>query len=156
MSVFEKHMAAIRSGELTKHNITGIRKALNASSRRGCGYSVSATAPNITTQEAIALETALETTEPHVVGELHESGLKVLRNRRYAKRWTERQQGIIDRLHHFSLVRFDYIGRGGFHCVPVYRAVDATGQSFHFRNIPWQSAFSLGEESGPVVVGGNR
>lgn len=151
----EKHMAAIRSGFITKTNVIGIRKALNTASRIGYGYSTSATAPRVTPREAIALEMVLEATEPQVIGDLHDSGLKVLRNPRYRKRFNEKQHGIIDRLHHFKLVRFDYIGRNGFQCVPVFRAVDATGQSFHFRNIPWQSAFSLGEESGSVIVRGN-
>jgi len=38
------------------------------------------------------------------------------------------------------------------HVVPVYRAVSSSGGSFAFRNIPWQSAGSLGEEDGPRVV----
>lgn len=132
----EKHLSAIRSGEITKTNLIGIRKALNTASRIGQGYSPSSTAPKVTPRDAIALETALETTEPRVMGELHETGVKVLRNPRYRKRWNEKQAGIIARLDHFALIRFDYIGRNGFHCVPVFRTVDVTGQSFCFRNIP--------------------
>lgn len=152
----EAHLSAIRAGEITKTNVIGIRKALNAALRNNLGFSNGRTSPKVTQREAIALETALESVEPHAVGELHESGLKVLRNRRYKSRWNERQQGIIDRLHHFSLVRFDYIGDRGYQTTPVYRAVDATGQSFLFRNIPWQTAFALGEESGPKIVGAEQ
>lgn len=152
MSTFEKHLAAINRGEVTRSNIIGMRKAFNAWDRASRGYSVSRTSPAITTAQADAAFMAMSERQPTVTGELHESGLKVLRNPRYRSRWTERQQGIIDRLDHFKLIRFDWIGSRQAHCVPVFKAVDATGQSFAFRNIPWQSAWSLGEEDGPRVV----
>jgi hypothetical protein len=40
--------------------------------------------------------------------------------------------------------------------VPVYRAIDGAGRSFTFRNIPWQTAYYSGGESGPVVLGEKR
>lgn len=78
---------------------------------------------------------------------------KLLRSPRYRKRWNERQRGIIERLDHFKLVRFDLVGG---HAIPVYRAVATTGQSFLFRNVPWQTAYYSGEQSGPIDTGENR
>lgn len=150
MKTAERHMAAIQSGEVTKTNVIGIRKAVNHAERLRAGFTGNRSA--VTIPEANALETALEHREPRVVGELHESGLVVLRSPRWRKRWNEKQAGIIERLDHFKLARFDRIGSRGAHAVPVYRAVDVTGQSFLFRNVPWQSAHYSGEESGPVVV----
>lgn len=85
-----------------------------------------------------------------LVGPLHDSGLKVLRNPRYAKRWTARQQLTIANLDHFELLRFDRVGRR--YSVPVYRAVSRSGGSFAFRNIPWQTAYYSGLDDGPRVV----
>lgn len=137
MNTLERHVAAIQAGSITKTNVIGIRKIINAMekgwrSQRGILWD---------TDEVFELEQLLQDREPHVVGELHDTGVKLLRSPRYAKRWNEKQAGIIARLHHFSLVRFDRIKpRGyGWISVPVYRAVDATGQNFLFRNIPWQS-----------------
>jgi len=44
-NTFRKHMAAIEGGTVTKTEVIGLRKALNADERRRLGYSVSATAP---------------------------------------------------------------------------------------------------------------
>lgn len=88
---------------------------------------------------------------PTVAGELHESGLKVLRNRRYAKRWNDMQRAIINYpLLTFRLLRFDRVGR---YSVPVFLAVgDERMGSFAFRNIPWQTAYYAGLDDGPRVV----
>lgn len=154
MTTLEKHASAIERGAITKSNVIGIRKLINAAERRGQGYSVSRTAAVATVTETLALRRLIAEREPRVQGELHESGLKVLRNPRYAKRWNEREATIISRLHHFRLVGFDIVGRD--HATPVYRAVDPVGQSFIFRNIPWQTAHYEGEESGPVALRDRR
>lgn len=150
MRTAEKHLAAIRAGTVTKSNVIGIRKAFNAFERERAGYGNSTTAPRMTADDYSAIECALRENPPRVAGELHDSGLKVLRNPRYAKRWTERQAGIIDKLDHFKLAGFEWID--ATHCVPVYRAVTGAGDSFAFRNLPWQTAYYMGGESGPVVV----
>lgn len=152
MTAAERHLKAIAAGEVTKSNVIGIRKAINHVERLRAGWSGNRS--NVTSAEVDAIEEALRQREPCVVGELHESGLKLLRSPRWRKRWNERQRGIIERLDHFALVRFDRIERGT-HAIPVYRAIATTGQSFLFRNIPWQTAYYEGEESGPVVVGEN-
>lgn len=149
----KKHFDAINGGAVTKTNVIGIRKALNHVERLRAGWSGNRS--NVTPEEADAIEYALRLHEPHVTGALHESGLKLLRSPRWRKRFNERQHGIISRLDHFKLVRFDRLGRS---CttVPVYRAVDVTGQSFLFRNVPWQSAMHTGEPSGPIDMGDGR
>jgi hypothetical protein len=139
-----RHCAAVTAGTVTKTNVIGMRKAINDMER---GHW-----PSDMIDAQFELEEALQQRQPVVAGELHESGLKVLRNRRYAKRWNEREQGIIDRLDHFKLLRFDRVGNGGRYSVPVFKAVDATGQSFAFRNIPWQTAYYGRLDDGPRVV----
>lgn len=155
LTAIQKHLAAIKAGRIERTNIIGLRKAFNAYDRSSRGYSVSRTAPAISTVEFDALNEAINKHHPTVTGKLHESGLKVLRNPRYAKRWTPTQQRIIDGACRFDLIRFDWIGPRYSHCVPVYRVTSQGCESFAFRNIPWQSAWSLGEEDGPRVVGDN-
>lgn len=166
MNTFQKHLAAITSGKITRSNIIGMRKGFNAWERVSRGYSTSRTNPGFTNPEADELTLAIDKHHPTATGELHDGGLTVLRNPRYAKRWTVEQQIAIDTLDHFTLIRFDWIGSRGEHVVPVYAVwakippvagVDpfppgVTYQAFAFRNIPWQSAWSLGEEDGPCVV----
>lgn len=150
MGTWEKHLAAIEAGRVTKSNVIGIRKAINARWRTERGYSGSRTAPDWTAFQIAHVERLLDEKEPAVVGDLHDSGVKLLRSRRWRSRFNEAQLAIIHAPHVlFSLVRFDRIGHGGSHCVPVYR-ITAFAGNFLFRNIPWQSAVygGDGEESG--------
>lgn len=140
-----RHTAAINAGTVEKTNVIGIRKAINAMERNAWNE------PEMVDAQ-FELEQAIAERRPTVVGALHDSGVKVLRNPRYAKRWNERERGIIDRLHHFELVRFDRLGARGRYSVPVYRAVGVTGQGFAFRNVPWQTAYYAGLDDGPRVV----
>jgi hypothetical protein len=133
-----RHLKAIYAGEVTKSNVIGIRKAINAFERRSECLSVSRTAPRLAGSEIAQIERALADREPLVVGELHDSGIKLLRSGRYAKRLAP-VKAIIDHPGlHFRLVAFDRIGARGLHSVPVYRA-HCGGASFLFRNIAWQS-----------------
>lgn len=93
----------------------------------------------------------LEHYKPLVCGDLHESGLRVLQSRRYAKRWTDEQRAIIADAAAFRLVRFDWLD--SLHCNPVYQVETADGRAFCFRVVPWQTAAYMGLESGPVSVG---
>lgn len=143
------HLAAINAGTVTRANVNGIRRLINASERKAAGWSIGVTASAVDLDALYALEEALDDKRPRVTGELHDSGLKVLRNRRYAKRL----DGLADSIaaiDHFTLVRFDRIGRRGEHCVPVFAvwsripakgdALDGgTYRAFTFRNVPWQS-----------------
>jgi hypothetical protein len=150
MGTFEKHLAAVRAGEITKSNVIGIRKALNAYERKARRYSNGCTAPDWTGQEVNLIEHTIDLHKPLVTGELHTGGLALLRSPRYRKR-LEKVAGIIAALDHFRLVRFDYIGNSGLHRTPVYQAIARDGRRFTFRNIPWQSAFAMGLESGPTI-----
>jgi hypothetical protein len=140
-----RHLAAVNAGTVEKTNIIGIRKAINELERN-------ARNPPEESDALFELECAIKEHRPRVTGALHDSGLKVLRNPRYAKRWNEREAGIISRLHHFELIRFDRVGPRGRYGQPVYRAVDVVGQSFAFRNIPWQTAYYGGLDDGPRIV----
>ena len=131
----EKHLAAIESGTVEKSNVIGLRKLFNAADRLTCGYSVSRTAPRIRDGDDELLMDAIQCRQPRIVGELHDTGLKLLRSARYRKRLAP-VAGIIARLDHFRIVSFDYTGSGH---VPVYEAVADDGRSFTFRNVPWQS-----------------
>lgn len=143
-----RHLAAIRSGQITKSNIIGIRKILSQVWRIRRGPFGNRC--NARFADADAIMQAIYNAHPTVTGELHTSGLAVLRNRRYAKRWTERQATIIASEHiRFDLVDFIDVQRG--HFVPVYRIVTFAG-SFDFYNIPWQSATAYGLETGPQIT----
>jgi hypothetical protein len=131
-----RHMAAVQSGKVEKTHIIGIRKAINELERNAWNP-----APMIDAQ--FELERAIAERRPVVVGALHDSGLKVLRNPRYAKRWNDAQRAIINYpLLQFRLIRFDRVGNRGRYAMPVYLAVgDERMGSFAFRNIPWQTAY---------------
>lgn len=146
MSTFRKHLAAIKSGNVTKTNVIGICKAINAADRRAAGWSVSSTAPNTTGAEVRELLAELDAREPLVRGDLHASGVRILTAPRWRKR-LESVAPIIDTLHGFRLVRFDYVrraspysgGTGESESIqPVYRACGSAG-SFLFMNVPWQA-----------------
>ena len=134
--VYLRHMAAIEADAITKSNVIGLRKIFNAEARRGAGPSTSRTAPATQEGEEDLLWRALEKEAPRVTGELHATGLKLLRSPRYTRRLAP-VAPIIDSLDHFRLIGFYWLD--DLHCVPTYRAVATNGRSFDFRNVPWQS-----------------
>jgi hypothetical protein len=87
-------------------------------------------------QEVRDLESALERCQPKVVGELHDSGLKLLQSPRYRKR-LEQVADIIANLDCFRLIGFSF--HDNWHVTPVYRAIAKDGRKFTFTNVPWQS-----------------
>ncbi len=146
---FAAHLAAVEAGSVTKTNVIGIRKLLNGAERRAQGWSVGRTTPLGTCAEAAQILSAIAEHRPRVTGELHEGGLKVLRNPRYAKR-LQPYAASIAAIDHFRLVDFDALGWCGAHHVPVYAAWSTippkggaldggTYEAFRFRNVPWQS-----------------
>lgn len=156
MNATEKHLAAINAGTVAKTNIIGIRKALAHVDRIRAGWSGNRS--NATSEGADALEYALKLHRPRVVGELHETGLRVLRSPRYAKRLADFADSIAA-LDHFRLIRFDRdnYGHGDF-IVPVYAAWSkippkgdamdgGTYEAFRFRVVSWQSG-----GNGPELV----
>jgi hypothetical protein len=150
---FKAHLDAIRNREVTKTNVIGIRKLLNGAVRRAEGWSVGMTTPLGSMAQANELLYELSRCKPTVVGDLHASGIKQLRNPRYAKRWGPVQSVVIDHLDHFKLIGFQQRGRYGQDAYPIYRAVskpvgpDKVIRTFDFINIPWQSG-----GNGPEVL----
>ena len=140
---FQKHIDAIASGSVTKTNIIGLRKALNAEGRRRAGLSVSTTCPKVSGDDIYLALAMIDRDRPKVVGELHDSGIKLLQSKRYAKRLAD-YADVIEWPSHFELCGFDQVSR---YSVPVYRLVGQNGGSFKFRNIPWQSG-----GNGPEIV----
>lgn len=143
-----RHLTAIESGIVTKSNVIGLRKALNADYRRSRGYSESLTAPKLRGTELAAIMNRLGECKPIVDQALADSGIALLTDKRYRKR-LERVAHILPRVSFFRLIRFDDIKDG--HFVPVYRACTPSAESFVFRNIPWQAAHWMGLESGPTL-----
>lgn len=141
-----RHRAAVEAGTVDKTNVIGIRKAINAMERESW--------PAEMVDAQFQLEEAIAQRRPTVAGALHDSGLKVLRNPRYAKRWNDAQRAIINYpLLTFRLLRFDRVGNRGRYSVPVFLAVgDERMGSFAFLNIPWQTAYYAGLDDGPRVV----
>ena len=150
-TAMDRHLAAIIAGQGEKTNIIGLRKAFNHIGRVMAGWSGNRS--NATLEETNAARTYLTQYEPLVRGSLHESGVRVLTNKRWAKRFNAEQRAVIETLHGFRLVRFDPIDDDGLQFVPVYRAVGEAG-SFLFRNVAWQAAaYGNGDiASGPVVI----
>ena len=142
-TTMQKHLAAIQAGEVTKTNVIGIRKALNHVDRMSRGRPGNCS--SATPAETDAVMSAIWETQPRVTGDLHESGLEVLRSPRYRKRLAS-VQPVIDALESFHLVDYDEVA-GGYY-VPVYEA-RSPGGSFTFRNVPWQSG-----GDGPEVLNG--
>lgn len=132
-TAMQKHLAAIQAGEVTKTNVIGIRKALNHVDRLSRGWSGNRSCA--TPEETDAVMAAIWEREPRVVGDLHDTGRKVLQNKRYRKRLAG-VQDVIDALTAFHLVDFEEVGRGYY--VPVYVARSPVGE-FRFVNVPWQS-----------------
>jgi hypothetical protein len=146
----EKHIALLRSGKVDKATVAGLRRALNNHERAERGYSVSSTAANMTAEERdVILDEILYKHPALVVGELAETGKALLQSKRYAKQLASVAYIIAD-IDHFTLVGFDYIGQYGDHVCPVYRAHNTKGESFPFRNVPWQSG-----GNGPEIMSGN-
>jgi hypothetical protein len=139
-----KHLAAIEAGSVTRSNIIGIRKAMNANERRSRGYSTGRTCPKITFEECDAIRDAIGRFKPRVDGQLHDSGMKLLRSPRYRKR-LENVAQIIAEMDHFDLVSWEIVNNSHWH--PIYRAVATNGDYFDFLNIPWQSG-----GNGPEVL----
>lgn len=143
---FDVHLAAIRSGEITKTNVIGIRKALNADARRGYGYSNGRISPKVTPDEIGKIGDMLRNHQPRVVGELHETGLRQLQAKRY-RRQLASVADIVAGITSFHLVGYEMVGNRGLYATPLYEARDAKGRAFRFINTPWQNG-----GNGPEIV----
>jgi hypothetical protein len=142
----QRHIAAIQSGAVERTNVIGIRKALNADARARAGFRNGTTSPKINDNALAELMFELDRTRPRVTGDLHDSGLKLLRDRRYAKRLAA-YADIIEWPSHFELWGWEAFGRRGEYHVPIYRLVGQNGGAFKFYNVPWQSG-----GNGPEII----
>lgn len=144
-----KHLEAINAGTITKTNVIGLRKIFNHVAR--LDYGLSGNRSNATIADADKLFSAIYKHKPRVAGELHDSGLALLNNKRYAKQLAQVSH-LLPLVSGFRLVDFEYFDR--LHCVPIFEARDNeslySGHDaalFQFRNIPWQSG-----GNGPEIV----
>ncbi len=130
----KRHAKAICGDDVTRSNVIGLRKVFNHVARLDAG--LSGNRCNVTPEEAATLESLLSERQPRVSGELHDSGVKLLTGKRYAKR-LEPVADIIADLHCFRLIGFEFLD--SLHVTPIYRAIARDGRKFAFRNVPWQS-----------------
>jgi hypothetical protein len=148
------HYDAIKSGQVTKTNVIGIRKALNAAEMRYLRHQPDANLD----ADAFGLVDSLIEHRPRVVGELHDTGVVVLQNPRYAKRWADWQAKSIAAIDHFKLVGYRPAGYVYHPIYAVWAKVPpcvgpdpfpegATYEAFTFINIPWQSG-----GNGPEII----
>lgn len=143
---FEVHLAALSLGEITKTNVTGLRRAFMADARRHSGRSVSSTAPKATEKQLERAQELIVKRKPAVIGTLHESGLAVIRSKRNRRALADVAEIATDVVK-FRLVDFEMRGRWGDYFVPIYRAETSDGRHFDFVNVPWQSG-----GNGPEVL----
>jgi hypothetical protein len=139
------HLAAVQSGVVTKTNVIGIRKAINAKLRRDYGYSTGFTSPKLTAADIFAIEAAIAYHTPRVEGELDSTGRALLNSPRYRVR-LDRVREIVSSLSRFRLMGYHRIGDGLPHVVPIYKACSPCG-SFIFINVAWQSG-----GAGPEII----
>jgi hypothetical protein len=143
---FDAHLAAIRSGEITKTNVIGLRKALTALNKREAGWSVSRTQVKVTARDLDTACDELDRVKPRVVGELHDTGLAQLQAKRYRRQLASVAE-IVAGIASFHLVGFELVGSRQLYATPLYEARDAEGRAFRFINIPWQNG-----GNGPEIV----
>lgn len=142
-----RNLEAIKAGVVDKTNIIGIRKALNAVARLAQGYSISRIYNGLEVGDDDELVAAINKKAPRVIGDLAESGLAVLRNKRNRRKFTDDQHSIIENFDHFELADFYDYGHRLSSFTPVYRVVAKDGRSFDFYNLAWQSG-----GDGPQVI----
>ena len=131
------HLAAVESGQIDRGNVTGIRKLVSSSTRASMGWSVGGGQPKAPLEDVESVLSAITERQPLAKGELHDNGLKVLRNRRH-RRALEEVASIAETVTGFRLVDYELRGRSGGYFVPIWRAESPAGW-FDFINIPWQS-----------------
>lgn len=145
-SAMARHMCAIACGAVTKTNVIGLRKACNHVARLRKGWSGNRCAA--TPEEVEGAMRVLAACPPMVRGDLHAGGVKLLNDRRYAKRLAPVADKI-EGLCGFQLVGFHEYADCNF--APVYKAYGYSGD-FTFYNVPWQAALAHGIESGPHIA----
>jgi hypothetical protein len=142
----QRHIAAIESGNVTKTNVIGLRKAVNHVARLVRGWPGNRS--NATREEVNAALDAPERCKPIVRGDLHASGVRLLTDKRYKKR-LESVADKIAAMQGFSLVGFEEVRDCQY--MPIYMLWGNAG-TFRFYSVPWQTAMHCGLESGPQLL----
>jgi hypothetical protein len=146
MNAMQRHLADIESGNVTKTNVIGLRKALNHVTRLARGWSGNRCAA--TADEVRAALDALERHKPLVRGDLHASGVRLLTDKRYRKR-LEPVADKVAALHGFRLV--GYQETADCQHAAIFEAVGTAG-AFRFYSIPWQTALYSDLDGGPHIL----
>ena len=136
--VAARHLAAIESGHVDRGTMIGIRKLVDASTRRAYGWSVGGGQAVAPMDDVQAVLDAILKRQPVAIGELHTGGLAVLRNRRN-RRNLEGVADIVPDVVSFRLVDYELRGYAGEYFAPIWRAETGDGRRFDFLNVPWQS-----------------
>ena len=136
--VAARHLAAIKSGQIDRGTLIGIRKLVSSSTRAAYGYRVGGGQAKAPLEDVESVLAAIMERKPRAVGTLHASGLAVLANKRN-RRKLELVADIVPDVVMFQLVDYELRGRAGESFVPIWRASTADGRGFDFLNVPWQS-----------------
>lgn len=146
LSALQRHMATIKTGEITKTEVIGIRKAMNAYELDISRHWKS----DIDNKELTRCLELLAEVKPLVKGDLHDSGKELLQRKRY-RRHLESVAEIVEDISHFRLVGYEQRGQHVLKAFPVYRCYNHKGKSFPFYVVPWQSG-----GNGPVIASYNH
>lgn len=142
--LFDRYMGAVASGEIGEPFIRGVRKALHAADRTRLGYSVSSTAPKITTLEARKLMLEIAERKPRIEEKQTAKGLTWLQSAKVQRQLGERERNVVADFDHFTLSDMYDAGRGGVaFYVPVYTVHAKSGRTFAYYAGSWQSGVSL-------------
>ena len=102
-TAMQRHLDAIKAGQVTATNVIGIRMGANHVARLREGWAGNRS--NATPAEVEAVFSALAEHEPLVRGDLHASGVRIVYSKRWAKRFGPVETEVIRTLHGFRLVR---------------------------------------------------
>ncbi len=143
--VAARHLATVKSGTIDRGTVIGIRKLVSSSYRAAHGYGVGGGQAKAPLEDMEAILVAIMEHKPVATGELHDNGLKVLRNPRHRKALAGLEH-VLTYTPTFRLVDYELRGRIGDYFVPIWRAESLLGW-FDFISIPWQSG-----GNGPEVL----
>jgi hypothetical protein len=144
-------LAELKTGKISEGRIRGLRKALNADSRRVQNLSTSSTSSKMTGPELCEILERIEKNPPLIADEKQiEKGLAFLRSKQWTPKGATRKNAPLsqfdaeyikpENFDRFELIGFDDFGRhGNANYIPIYRVVSKTGQKFDYSAGSWQS-----------------
>jgi hypothetical protein len=141
--VAARHLAQIQTGRIDASTLRGLRKLVSGSLRKADGWSVGGGQAVAPLGDLWKVLDAITLHKPAATGELHDSGLEVMRNKRHRSSLPDFAPDVCG----FVLVNYELQGPRKTYFVPIWRATTADGRYFDFQNIPWQSG-----GNGPEVL----